>query len=94
MLRKIARFIVKVCRVAVKSVRDFIIGCWTHAETIAVLTLASFGATALIGEIPFYFALPMWVEQGLIVPVAAVMIILTLLKLAEWRAKRRMIRAA
>ena len=93
MLRKIASFVVKTFLAAKNYIRDFIVGVWTHAETIAVLTLASFGASALIGELPFLISLPAWFEQALIVPVLAVVGVSLLIKSAEWRAKRRLIRA-
>lgn len=94
MLRKIAMFCTKAFLAAKNTIVSFIRGTFTHIETIVILTLASFGTTALIGELPFFVALPMWFEQTFIVPVLSVLAVMSLIKLAEWRARRRIIHAA
>lgn len=68
---------------------SFIKGCYEHAESIALLTLSSIGLTYLIGELPFLWSLPMWLEAPMIAPVIAVLIVMALTKLAEYRTKRR-----
>lgn len=89
MFAKIKRFVTTAVRTAVTKVKNFIKGVYQHAETITVLVLATFGVNALIGELPFLFMLPMWVEATMVIPVLSVLIVSLLIKLGEWRATRR-----
>lgn len=93
MLKKIAKFCVQAFAAAKNTVKNFFIGCYRHTETIAILVLASLGANALIGELPFLMTLPMWIESPMVIPVLAVLAISLLVKSAEWRAQRRMTHA-
>lgn len=88
-IRKMKRFILRVAKVAMMKVWRFVVGVYNHAEAIAVLVLASLGLNALLGEIPFYYMLPMWVEATMIIPVLSVLIISFIIKIAEWRHNRR-----
>ena len=86
---KTKRFLKKVALGAVRKVRNFVKGVVRHFESIIILVLASLGLNSLLGELPFYFALPMWIEVTMVIPVLAVLLISFLTKSAEWRAKRR-----
>ncbi|HJS83666.1 MAG TPA: hypothetical protein VJ742_12605 [Nitrososphaera sp.] len=72
-----------------KNIKEFFVGVYRHAETITILILASLGLNALLGELPFLFLLPFWIEAVLVIPVISVIAISLLVKSAEWRAKRR-----
>lgn len=74
---------------AAVKVKDFVIGLYNHLESVAVLSLASMGLSTLLSEIPFLVALPAFVEGPMVIPVLAVMAILALMKLAEYRNVRR-----
>lgn len=87
-------FVKEAVTVAYAKVKAFAIGVYQHFETIVILVLAVFGLANLIGELPFLFSLPMWVESTMFAPVAAVLIIKGLLKLSEWRINRRERKAA
>ena len=93
MFRKIKDFVKGVAKAAYHKVKNFFVGVWRHAEAVAILTLAAFGLNVLLGEIPFVFALPMWIEAPLVIPVLAVTIISLIVKFAEWRARRRIAKA-
>lgn len=67
----------------------FIKDLYEHTEAIGILVLASLGLNALLGEIPFYFTLPLWIEAPMVIPVLAVIGIAMLVRSSEWRAKRR-----
>ncbi len=71
------------------TVVNFVRDCYRHAESITILVLSSLGLNALLGELPFYMNLPMWVEATMVVPVASVLIITGLLWSATTRANRR-----
>jgi hypothetical protein len=68
---------------------NFLKNIYHHAEAITVMILASLGLNSLLGEVPFYFTLPMWVEPQMVIPVASVIGIGLLVGLSSWRAKRR-----
>lgn len=86
---KTKQFIIDVAEATKKHVVDFAKGMWQHLESVAILTLSSLGLAQLLAEIPFYVTLPFWVETPLVIPVAAVFMILGLVKLAEHRANKR-----
>lgn len=92
-MRKLARriwtFTKKVFCAAKDKVVDFVEGCYHHAEAITILTLSALGLNALLGELPFLIALPMWVEAALVIPVISVLLIAGLTRSAEWRTNRR-----
>lgn len=83
------KFIKKTVRKAVTKTIDFVKGAFRHAEATTILTLSAIGLTGLIGEMPFVYALPMWVEAPMVIPVASVLAIILLIKSAEFRAERR-----
>lgn len=56
-----------------------------YGESVLILLFASFGLSALLGEMPFYFTMPLWVESSMFMPVVAALIILFLV----WNAQRR-----
>lgn len=89
MLSKMANFTKRAVRSAAKTVVGFAVGVARHAETITVLSLSAIGANVLLSELPFYVALPMWIEGALIIPVLSVLIVSMLIKAGEFRAKRR-----
>jgi hypothetical protein len=88
-LKKSLKFIRDVVVVAATKVKNFFVGVYQHAESITVLTLASMGLSALIGELPFWLTLPMWIEAPLVIPFISVTIIWLIMKFAEWRSNRR-----
>lgn len=83
------KFIRKTVRKAVTKTVEFVKGAFRHAEATAILTFSAIGLTSLIGEMPFVYALPMWIEAPMVIPVASVLAIILLLKSAEFRAQRR-----
>ena len=72
---------------------QFLKDLYNHTEAIGILVLASLGLNALIGEIPFYLTLPMWIEAPMVVPVIAVIGVGLMVRSSEYRAKRRARRA-
>lgn len=86
---KVKRFIRKAAAKAVDKVLKFFVGVYHHAEAITILTLAAIGLNALLGELPFIFMLPMWIEATMVIPVLAVVIISLMVKFMEWRMIRR-----
>jgi len=86
-------FVKNVAVFAKKKVVNFATGFYNHAESIAILTLSSFGLSALIGEIPFWLTLPWWIEATMVIPVISVLIIYGLVALGEKRTKKRLSRA-
>jgi len=88
-IKKAIAFVKEIVEVVVHKVVDFFKGVYHHFETVVILVLATFGLANLIGELPFMFTLPMWVESAFLAPVLAVIIIKSLIKLSEWRMARR-----
>lgn len=78
-----------VASVALSKVKDFIVGLWENIETVGILTLSAFGLSNLIGELPFIWSLPIWMESAMFAPVAAVVGIKLLLWLTKWRREHR-----
>jgi len=89
LVRRAKRFIIRAFLVAKAKVIRWVLGVYNHAEAIVILVLAALGLNALIGEIPFLFMLPLWVEATMVIPVLSVLIISCLVKFMEWRAIRR-----
>lgn len=90
---KILTFVKDVYKAAKKKIVDFVKGFYRNVESVGVLTLAAFGASALIGELPFLLTLPWWVEATMVVPVAAVLLVLLLITIGEKRAMKRIANA-
>lgn len=75
-------------RVITKT-KNFIKGLFRHAEMTTVLVTSAIGMNALIGELPYMYQLPMWIESPMVVPVLSVLVISLLIKSAEWRRSQR-----
>lgn len=90
---KIKHFCKEVAVAAKNKVVSWVRGFYRHAESVGVLTLASFGLSALIGELPFLLTLPWWIEATMVIPVFSVLIIFALVSLNEYRTKRRLAHA-
>lgn len=89
MFKKIRKFVTDVVKAAKNKIVWFFKGVYHHAEAITILTLAAFGLNVLVGELPFIFMLPMWIEAPLVIPTLAVVAVSLIVKLMEWRAIRR-----
>lgn len=88
-LDKIKKFCKDVYVSAKNAVISFFKGVYHHAESITILTLSSFGLSALLGEVPFWVALPWWIEAAMVIPLISVGIITLLILNGERRAKNR-----
>jgi len=82
-------FIEDVVKATKNTIVNFFKGIWHHWESVSILILASFGLDALLGEIPFWFSMPMWIEASMVTPVIATMLILFLVWNADRRARKR-----
>lgn len=91
MLDKLINFAKRTTHAAVRKVKSFITGTVRHAESVALLSLSAVGLNALAGELPFMFALPMWIESTMVLPVLSVLMVALLIKSAEYRALNRAI---
>ncbi len=89
-VHRVLHFVIDVLKVIHREIEDFIKNVRDHLETIILMVLAVFGLSALIGELPFLYMLPMWIEAAFVTPVLAVIIVACIVRLAEWRAVRRM----
>jgi hypothetical protein len=87
---KAIRFVVDTVKTAKTKVIDFFKGFYNNFESITILTLSSFGISALIGELPFLLTLPMWIEAAMVIPFISVCIVWLLATSGEKRAKRRL----
>lgn len=87
-LTRIRKFVRKSLEVAKANIRSFVRGFYGHAETVAVLGLASVGASSVISYAPFYYATPIWINVSMIPPVLGVFAVLGLVRLAEFRQMR------
>jgi hypothetical protein len=87
--QRFKKFIKDVAIAAKNKIVNFVKGFYEHAESVAVLTLASLGAAALIGELPFWVTLPWWIEGPMVIPVLSVLLIVGLINLGEYRTKKR-----
>lgn len=87
------RFAKNVLSSAWRKVKGFFTTCVKHTEAITILTFSAIGMNALMGELPFYAALPFWIEGPLVIPVLSVLAVSLLVKSAEWRGSKRMLTA-
>lgn len=94
MLDKLWNFVLAAAHACYDKVVSFVRGVFTHTEAIIITGLAALGLNALLGELPFIFMMPMWIEAAMVIPVLSVLIIGLLLISAEWRASRRYARVA
>lgn len=88
-LDRVKSFTKDVVITAKNKIVNFAVGFYNHVESVGVLTLASLGAAAFIGEIPFWITLPWWVETAMVVPVLSVLLVVGLISLGEYRTKKR-----
>jgi len=88
------KFIQNAFYAAVNKIATLGILTFRHFEAAVVLTLSAIGLNALIGEVPFLVALPMWIESPMVIPVISVIAVTMLIKSAEFRASNRMAMAA
>jgi hypothetical protein len=93
-LKKAWSFVLAASIACKNKIVSFVRGVFTHTEAIIITGLAALGLNALIGELPFIIAMPLWIEAAMVIPVLSVFAIGLLLLSAEWRASRRAMRAA
>lgn len=83
------KFIKRVAVAAYNGVKNFLSDCVHHTEAAVLLVASSLGINALLTEVPMMYALPMFFEATMVIPVLSVVITLLLIKSAEWRSLRR-----
>lgn len=89
MLTRLVGFVSDVTKYTYRNVRRFIAGTIKHAEGVVILSTSALGINAFVGEAPFVYALPAWIEAPMVIPVLSVITVLALLRSAEHRARRR-----
>lgn len=87
---KVTRFAIDTLKNAKTKVIDFFKGFYNNFESVGILTLSSFGISALLGELPFWLTLPMWIEAPMVIPFISVCIVWLLATSGEKRAKKRL----
>lgn len=85
MIGRFFRFIGRIVKAALKTVKDFVVGIVKNVEAVTILGLATVGTAALLAELPFIIAMPMWIESSLVIPVLATTIVLTIVFIMERR---------
>ena len=93
MLRKAARFVKEILMSAMRYIRDWMKGIFTHTEAIVLLVLAGIGISALIGELPFLVGMPMWIESQMVIPAIATFIVTALVLISSKRSQHRLAHA-
>lgn len=76
-----------------KNVSAFFLDIYRHWESAAILVFASIGVAHLIGELPFFYNVPWFIEVAMVAPVLAVLIVLGLTWIAKFRMSRRSYKA-
>ena len=85
MVRKLIGFIGNVFKSMFNFVKGFIVNIVVNIEAVVILSLASIGAAAILAELPFIIAVPLWLESTLVIPVIATSIVLMLAWVLELR---------
>lgn len=88
---RIKNFIKDIVKGAVKVIKKTFIDIFNNVESVIVLGAASIGATAIISELPFMIATPMWIESTMVIPVASIILVLGLVSLAVWRHEKGLV---
>ena len=86
---KVKRFTSNAIATASNKIFEFGKSLVQHTETVVVLSLSAVGLNALAGELPFLYALPMFIESTMVLPVLSVIAVGLLIRSAEFRAVRR-----
>ncbi len=92
--QRIKNFVKTVVVAAKNKVVKFVKDVYHHWPMATVMVLASIGLSNMLGQLPFWITLPMWVEAALVIPVLSCLIVLALSKVAEWQAQRRLVTAS
>jgi hypothetical protein len=79
------KFIKNIIKSTISTIKDFIVDIFKNAESVVILSLGAVGCTSILTEIPFHYALPLWIETPLIIPVISVFIVYGLASLMNWR---------
>ena len=80
------KFIKKVFKTIVNTVIGFFKETVNNAEASIILIAASFGITALVSELPFMIALPMWVELTAVAPLISIALVMILIQIIKVRS--------
>lgn len=86
MIRKLFGFIGRVIKSAIKVVKNFFVQTISNIEAITILGLATVGTAALLCELPFIIAMPMWIESAMVIPFISITFVL----LIAWVMERRL----
>lgn len=87
MIRRIFSFFGNMFKAAWRMVSGFVTDIVTNIEGVVILGLATVGCAAVLAEIPFTIATPMWLEATLVIPVLATTIVLLLAWIMSIRMK-------
>lgn len=85
MFKAIFGFIGSIVKAAIRTIGRVIISTVTNIEAVVILSLASIGTAAILAELPFIIAMPMWIESALVIPVLATSFVMLLAFIMERR---------
>jgi hypothetical protein len=84
-IKRASTFTVKVVKYTRDQLILFVKGFLNHFETVGILVLASLGLNILLGELPFYVTLPLWIESTMLIPILSVFGILLIIWVSQHR---------
>lgn len=87
------KFIRKVVHLTVQKVKSLARSFKDHTEAITILSLSAVGANVMLGEVPFMWTTPMWLEAPMLIPVVSILLVSLLVRNAERRSTKRRVRA-
>lgn len=83
LIKKAAKFIKNVAIAAKNKVVKFFKGLYHNWQATVLLVLATLGVNSQLSQLPFLFALPLWIEATMVIPVASVLCVWLLVKVME-----------
>lgn len=84
------QFIKKLFKAVVKTITSWFKETVNNAEATVILITASLGLTAIISELPFIIALPLWMEATMVAPILSILTILFLIQIIKFRASHEL----
>jgi uncharacterized protein (DUF983 family) len=82
-------FLIGVCQGVADAVVGTVKSIVANPEATAILTLSAVGTTAVVSELPFTMAMPLWLESAIVapmlLPVMSVLFITGLVLIMKWR---------
>lgn len=80
-------FIKNVFTATWRTIKNTIRSILNNFEPLIIMSASAVGVAAILQQVPFHYSVPLWMDAPLVLPFIAVLFIMSLVSIYQWRMR-------